>query len=132
MIGLLLLAAAAIGWWAWKTRDAQAMRIGDVAAVVAALVALRLLTRGAELPGLLAIGGVGWWYWVRKGKARFGGPAMSRERASRLLDVPLDAGPGEVRAAHRRLVARVHPDVGGSADLTAQVNAARDALLARP
>jgi hypothetical protein len=128
VIGLLLLAAAAAGYWAWKTRDPQAIRIGDVAAVVAALVALKLLKTNVPL-GVIALGGAGWWYWFRRGGAAT--PGMTRDEASRLLDVPLDASREEVRAAHRRLIARVHPDVGGSADLTRQVNAARDLLLQR-
>lgn len=129
MIGLLLMAGAALGYWAWKTRDAQALRLGDVAAVVAALVALRLASRGEALPGLAAGAGAAWWLWFRRQGAG-AGPAMSREEASGLLGVPADAPAEAVRAAHRRLVARVHPDVGGSAHLTAQVNAARDVLLA--
>ena len=36
----------------------------------------------------------------------------------------------EIRDAHRRLIAKVHPDAGGSAELAHRVNAARDALLA--
>ncbi len=36
-----------------------------------------------------------------------------------------------VRAAHCRLVASVHPDRGGSAELARRVNAARDLLLGR-
>ena len=130
MTGLLLLIGAALGWWAWRTRDAQALRIGDVAAVIGALIALRLLTRGESLPGLLALGGAAWWLWFRK-RGDTPGPAMSAEEASGLLGVPTDASADTVRAAHRRLVARVHPDVGGSADLPARVNAARDVLLGR-
>ena len=33
------------------------------------------------------------------------------------------------RAAHRRLIASVHPDKGGTEALAAQINAARDLLL---
>ena len=130
MIGLLLIAGAALGWWAWKTRDAQAMRLGDVAAVIGALIGLRLLGRGDALPAIVALGGAGWWLWFRK---RGGVPnsSMSAEEASGLLGVPANASADAVRAAHRRLVARVHPDVGGSVDLTARVNAARDVLLGR-
>ena len=131
MIGLLLIGAAAVGWWAWKTRETQALRLGDVAAVVAVLIALRLLSRGSELTGLLALGGAGWWLWFRRGIGQERTTRMSAEQARRLLDVPTDASPDDIRTAHRRLVARVHPDVGGSADLTAQVNAARDTLLGR-
>jgi len=128
MNGLLLLAALAIGYWAWRTREGQALRIGDIAAVVAALVGARLLSRGAALPALAAFAGVGWWAWFRKDGQRKG-TAMTRAAARRLLEVPPDASAEAIRAAHRRLVARVHPDVGGSAELTQQVNAARDVLL---
>ena len=103
-------------------------RAGAVAAVVAALVALKLLKTNVPM-GVLALGGAGWWVWFGRGGRKSTG--MSRAEASRLLDVSINAAPDEVRAAHRRLVARVHPDVGGSADLTQQVNAARDAMLQR-
>jgi hypothetical protein len=103
------------------------MRISDVIAVVAGLIGLKLLNSHSPL-GLLGIGAAGWWLWFRKG----GGARsdrMTHEEARRLLEVPIDATSDEIRAAHRRLVARVHPDVGGSADLTRRVNAARDTLL---
>ncbi len=132
MIALVLVAAAAIGWWGWQSRDARTLRFGDVAAVVAALVALKLFSRGEALPAVLALVGAGWWYWFRSGGRLPGrGAGMTREEARRLLDVGPAASAEEVRAAHRRLVARVHPDAGGSADLAARVNAARDALLGR-
>ena len=128
MIQLVLIAAAGILFWAWKTRDPQAMRISDVMAVIAALIGLKLLDGHSPL-GLLGLGAAAWWLWFRKG-GRSRSERMTHEEARRLLDVPIDATPQEIRAAHRRLVARVHPDVGRSADLTRQVNAARDTLLA--
>jgi len=127
MNGLLLIGVALIGWWAWKTRATQALRFGDVAAVVGALIGLQLLRRHDFPLGALAIGGAVWWYWWR-GQGKRGGD-MTAEQARRLLDVPPDASVDVIRAAHRRLVARVHPDAGGSADLAAQVNQARDVLL---
>ncbi len=56
-------------------------------------------------------------------------PAMPREEAARLLGVTVDADPATVAEAHRRLIAKVHPDSGGSALLAAQVNRARDVML---
>ena len=127
IVELALVGVAGVVYWAWKTRDPQAMRIGDVMAVVAALIALKLLKSNAPL-GIIALAGAGWWLWFRHGRnAR--GRAMTRDEARRLLEVPANASPEQIRSAHRRLVARVHPDVGGSADLTRQVNAARDTLL---
>lgn len=127
-MGLVLVGAAILAYWAWKTRNGQAMRVGDVAAVVALLIGLRFLSRGSEVPGLIALGGAGWWLWFRR-RTPSVDAAMTATDARRLLDVPTDATNAEIRSAHRRLIARVHPDVGGSADLTRQVNAARDLLL---
>ena len=50
-------------------------------------------------------------------------------RAIRGIDAHADAD--AIRGAHRRLIASVHPDRGGSTDLTRRVNAARDLLLKR-
>ena len=57
------------------------------------------------------------------------GAGMSRNEAARLLEVEADADAETILAAHRRLIAKVHPDAGGSADLAARVNQARDTLL---
>ena len=55
---------------------------------------------------------------------------MSLEEARAVLGVSAGADADTVRAAHRRIVTQVHPDKGGTAELTARVNAARDVLLA--
>jgi DnaJ family protein C protein 19 len=52
------------------------------------------------------------------------------ERARRLLGLPQHASRQEVIDAHRRLVATVHPDRGGSSTLVHEANDARDLLLA--
>ncbi|WP_375428848.1 J domain-containing protein [uncultured Sphingomonas sp.] len=52
-------------------------------------------------------------------------------KARAVLGVAPDADAETIRAAHRRLVAGVHPDRGGSAELARRVNAARDLLLGR-
>jgi hypothetical protein len=54
---------------------------------------------------------------------------MSRQEALSVLGLAEGASPNEIRAAHRRLIQRVHPDVGGSADLAARINRAKDVLL---
>ncbi|MGE0425323.1 MAG: DnaJ domain-containing protein [Reyranellaceae bacterium] len=55
--------------------------------------------------------------------------AMSREEACAVLGVKADAGAEEIKAAHRRLMRKVHPDQGGSDALASQVNRARAVLL---
>ncbi len=54
---------------------------------------------------------------------------MTRADAASLLGIAPDAGRAEVAEAHRRLIARVHPDMGGSKELATQVNRARDVML---
>ncbi len=67
-------------------------------------------------------------WWLARNRQRAGLPSPGEARA--LLDLPLSATREEIVAAHRRLIARVHPDAGGSAALAARVNAARDVLIA--
>ena len=70
----------------------------------------------------------GRWPWQHKlsGTAR----QQTLFRARKLLGVGDHASHGEIVDAHRRLVARVHPDKGGSAEQVHEANAARDLLLA--
>ncbi|HZQ01076.1 MAG TPA: molecular chaperone DnaJ [Reyranella sp.] len=54
---------------------------------------------------------------------------MTREEALAVLGLQAGASDDDIRAAHRRLIQRMHPDVGGSADLAARINRAKDVLL---
>ena len=56
-------------------------------------------------------------------------PAMPRDEAAKLLGIDATAQRDVVVDAHRRLIARVHPDAGGSAELAARINRARDVML---
>ena len=55
--------------------------------------------------------------------------AMTREEALKVLGLDDGAGPDDIKAAHRRLMAALHPDHGGSDYLAAKINQARDVLL---
>lgn len=54
---------------------------------------------------------------------------MAREEALAVLGLAEGASEEDIKVAHRRLIQRVHPDVGGSADLAARINRAKDVLL---
>jgi hypothetical protein len=54
--------------------------------------------------------------------------AMTEAEAYRVLGLPQGASVEEVRAAYRRLMRRVHPDLGGSGALAALLNAAKERL----
>ena len=69
-------------------------------------------------------------YLFVTGQLKSGRNRLSLAEARDVLGLAADADAAAVRAAHRRIVAQVHPDKGGTADLTARVNAARDTLLA--
>jgi len=76
---------------------------------------------------ILLIAGIAFllWHWLAP---KMRGTA-DVDRARKLLGVPTGADRDEILAAHRRLVAKVHPDAGGSEGLAAEINAARDLLL---
>jgi len=70
------------------------------------------------------------WHFLSRGKATGRPKGNSDEmRARAVLGVGATADADAIRAAHRRKVADAHPDRGGSAALTREVNAARDLLL---
>ena len=77
------------------------------------------------LLGLLLFGV---WLMLRRSAP---GPRVDEVEARKILGVAPGADAAAIRAAHRRLVAAVHPDRGGSAELARRINAARDTLLKR-
>lgn len=56
---------------------------------------------------------------------------MTEKRAREILGVAADATEAQIKAAYNRLMKRVHPDLGGSNFFAAQLNAAKDFLLAK-
>ena len=126
---LLLLAAAAAAWWIWG----RGLSRNQLVAAGSALAGVWLLSRGGwqiAIPMFLP----GIWLLVRRGSDAPAAKAPPRpidaDEARRILGIAPGTDADGVRAAHRRLVARVHPDQGGSAELAGRVNAARDILLA--
>lgn len=140
-----LLAAALIAWFVWRDPSVQrvlsrGLRLAEwrpaiaVVVVMAVVGALALALRGAWVAGAV-LAAVALWagLFVRRVSVRRtpDAPRMGRSEAASLLGVSEDASPEEVRGAYRRLMQRAHPDTGGTQGLAAQLNAAREVLLAR-
>ena len=70
---------------------------------------------------------LGRWPWEKRQSAR----ERTLGKARGLLGLGPAAGRAEILAAHRRLLASVHPDRGGSGTHVHEANEARDLLLAQ-
>lgn len=55
--------------------------------------------------------------------------AMSKQEAYEVLGVQPGASADDIRRAHRTLMKKIHPDKGGTTQMAARVNQARDILL---
>ncbi|WP_242138356.1 DnaJ domain-containing protein [Sphingomonas sp. TREG-RG-20F-R18-01] len=69
------------------------------------------------------------WLLLRPKPRRAPTQRPEETEARAVLGVGPAADAAAIRAAHRRLVSALHPDKGGSAELTRRINAARDVLL---
>lgn len=121
-----LLLAAALAWWLHKRGELLPNLARFGGAAVGGVIALRLLTSGKPVMGIVAaVIAILWW----QVKARPQPDPQSEALA--LLGLEPGAGIGDIQAAFRARMAEAHPDAGGSDDAARAVTAARDLLLDR-
>ncbi len=132
----LLLAGVAI--WALvrlgRQSETQGRRHWRVSATLlsAAMIGGGLLAgaRGSWIAALALLGGGVWLALSSRQAPVFRKrEAMSVQEAREILGVGPDADAQAINSAWRRLMARAHPDQGGTQGLAARLNAARDRLL---
>lgn len=128
-MALLVMLVLGVAGWAWYSGRLGADPGRKLAVAAGALIAAWLLLRGQWLTGGLLAAATAGLAWAGVLRRRAGVSTLDVAGARQVLGVPVGASAEEVRAAHRRLIAQVHPDRGGSAELTRQVNEARDRLL---
>lgn len=68
-------------------------------------------------------------FWL-KGNQQRRRDFMPVDEARALLGIQEHDDAEAIRAAHRRIISRVHPDSGGTPELARRTNLARDILLA--
>ncbi len=141
-MGLIWLGLAAVAVWALARLGRQTERARRGHWRISATILSTALFAGAVLAAsrgvwLAAIGmaGAGLWLAVQS-RIRPASPSrapsaerLSEAEARSILGVSADATPEAIQSAWRRLMARAHPDQGGTEGLAARVNAARDRLL---
>ncbi len=141
----ILVAIAAAGWLLFRLAGAQGgrdegpmtlMKLVAWLALTAVLLAAKLWPLAFMV--LVAAGGVtaieAWRARVPPAEgddqpAPRSATRMSRDEALSVLGLSAEAGAEEIRAAHRKLIAQLHPDRGGTDYLAAKINEARDILM---
>lgn len=140
---LIGLALAAVALWALiqlgRRRDGKGQGDWRIASAILSAVCLAGAVIAAGRGGWLvaaALTAAGLYLslasrprWPRRPRAEAGSSSLSEAEARTLLGVGPEAGRAEIEAAYRRLMARAHPDAGGSEGLAQSLNAARDRLL---
>lgn len=148
ILGIFLLLGA--GYWLsrkWSQPQHKAKMLWSAVAVVLLLLLVSGRLNGLALVffGLLAMlyahrlnwpkswnGLAGWWRGLKEQETQpppMHPGKMTREQALKILGLNPGASEQDVIQAHRRLIAKLHPDSGGSDYLAAQINLAKKALL---
>ncbi len=128
---VIALIAAALGWALWTGK----IRIQQIPPIALMLAGLFLTVRGQLIFGLgaLALGatwyrGLTWRLFDMNGKQS---EQYAIDQARAVLGIGAGDGAERIRARHRLLIAENHPDRGGTEQSAAQLNEARDLLLAK-
>jgi len=138
-MGFLALILVALAAWLIWTGRLQRMTLTDGAMLGLAIVGAAMAARGNPVIGGAPLA-LSIFYAVRRFRRprvrKFRPEAMQSANESRtvrdaraLLGLETGADEQAIRAAHRRLITKTHPDAGGTQALAEKINEARDILL---
>jgi|TARA_R100000501_G_scaffold4652_1_gene10000 uncharacterized membrane protein len=122
---LVLLGALAVFWYLGLLTP---QRLRAIAGAGAILIGLYILLRGQAFVGIPLIGVGAYLGWT--GLKPPPDTRMTVRKAAAILHVSTTATIEEIRAAHRLAIASAHPDRGGTDAASAELNEARDVLIA--
>lgn len=126
---LVALIVAALGWAVWKGKLSRQ----QLPPILLGLAGAFLAARGNLIIGVAAIGVAVTWYrglaWRLFGTRAKQGDQYGIDKARFMLGVSRFDNAERIRERHRALIAKNHPDTGGSEDRARELNEARDLLL---
>jgi hypothetical protein len=126
---LVALIVAAIGWAVWKGK----LRRQQLPPILLGLAGAFLAARGNLLFGVAAIGVAITWYrgltWRLFGTKAKQSDQYAVDKARFMLGVSRFDNAEYIQERHRALIAKNHPDAGGSEERAKELNEARDLLL---
>ena len=126
---VVALVLAGLGWAVWKGKVHRQQLLPLLLGLAGAFLA----ARGSILIGLGAIAVAVTWYrglsWRLFGTGAKQSAQYGIDKARFLLGVSRFDTAEQIRARHRTLIAKNHPDTGGSAERARELNEARDLLL---
>ena len=126
---LIVLIVAALAWAVWKGK----LRRQQLPPILLGLAGAFLAARGNLLFGVAAIGvGVTWYRgltWRMFGTKAKQGDQYAVDKARFMLGVSRFDNAEYIQQRHRALIAKNHPDTGGSEERAKELNEARDLLL---
>jgi hypothetical protein len=126
---LVALIVAALGWAVWKGKLSRQ----QLPPILLGLAGAFLAARGNLIIGVAAIGVAVTWYrgltWRLFGTRAKQSDQYGIDKARFMLGVSRFDNAERIRERHRTLIAKNHPDTGGSEDRARELNEARDLLL---
>lgn len=126
---LIALIVAALGWAVWKGKLSRK----QLPPILLGLAGGFLAARGNLIIGVAAIGVAVTWYrgltWRLFGTKAVQTDEYAADKARFMLGVSRFDDAERIRERHRALIAKNHPDTGGSDTRAKELNEARDLLL---